>query len=587
MIVFTKKDLNSAIWIFIGMIILGILEVVGVVSIVPFMAVVANPQIVEENEYLNMIYVLGEFDNHSDFSVFLGFLMMCVIILINGYSAFMKWKITYFVRAQGYRLEMRMLKYYLSQHYVFFLNRSLPDIGKNILTEVERVVGGIVHPGLEVMSKGIVMIFIFALLIVVDPIVALSVFFLLGGSYLILFLLIKNKQKEMGLLTTAVIHDRFKLVNQVISGIKEIKLQGSEGSYVRHYDDFAKDYSNYLARNLIISQLPRYALETLAFGSIIVVIILSILRGDSGSDIIPMVSLYALAGYRLLPSLQTIFSSLTKIKFHLPILDILTDDLSKFTSANFDRSKTKLEVNKNIEFHAISYTYPNAQNPSLDQLNLVIEPNTIVGIVGGTGAGKTTLIDLLLGLLSIEYGRLSVNGVDITPQNIQSWQNSLGYVPQSIYLTDDTIASNIAFGIDEDNINFEDVVKSGEMAMLGQFIDTLPDGYMTMVGERGVRLSGGQRQRIGIARALYSKPNVLIMDEATSALDGITEDTVMQSIKKISHKKTIILIAHRLTTVEQCDVIHVMDNGKIVDSGTYDYLLENNNEFRKMAKVKK
>jgi ABC-type multidrug transport system fused ATPase/permease subunit len=584
--IFTIKDIKSSIGLFIGMIILGVLEVAGVVSIVPFMAVAANPLAAEENQYLNMIYTLGGFENYSDFSIFLGIVMLSIIILMNGFSAFMKWKITYFIRRYGYNLEMRLMKFYLNQPYIYFLNRNSSDIGKNVLTEVERVAGGIIHPLFEALAKIVVVLFIFITLIVVDPMVAFSVVVFLGGTYVLLFLFVKNKQKEIGVLTSSVIRERYLLVNQIISGIKEIKLRGTEGDYIERYKEPTSNYSKYLAQNVVVSQLPRYALEVLAFGSIILIVIASISQGKTGKDLIPIMSLYVFAGYRLLPSLQVIFSSLTKYKFHLPILDSLSKDLSKsFVPVNFIKSKQKLKLNNTIEINSVNYTYPNARAPSLNNLNLTIDVNTTVGIVGGSGAGKTTLIDLLLGLLPIKSGSMKVDESNITSDNIDDWKNSIGYIPQSIYLTDDTIANNIAFSAFESNVNLQKVINSGKIAMLDQFIDTLPDGYLTMVGERGVRLSGGQIQRIGIARALYDNPDVLIMDEATSALDGITEDLVMQSINNMAHKKTIVIIAHRMSTVKQCDIIHVMDNGSIVDSGSYEYLLENNKKFRRMAKI--
>ena len=585
LIIFSKKDVFKAAWLFVGMIVLGLLEVVGVVSIMPFMAIVSSPQIVEENVYINFLYVSGGFDNQSSFTVFLGFVMLSVIILTNCYSAFMKWKITYFVRMQGYLLEVRLLKYYLSQPYVFFLNRSTPDMEKNILTEIERFAGGIVHPGLEAISKIVVISFIFILLVIVDPVVAFGVLFVLGGSYISLFLFINKRQKAIGVETVKAIKKRYTLVNQIMSGVKEVKLREIEEAYVKRYAVPAYNYSNYLAQNLLVAQLPRYALETLAFGSLIVIIIISILRGNSGADIMPMLSLYAFAGYRLLPSLQTVFSNLTKFKFHLPILNNLVDDFVNYRSVDFGKSSEKLNLKKEIELSKVSYTYPNAHKPSLDQLNLIINPNTTVGIVGSSGAGKTTLVDIFLGLLNIDSGNFRVDGIDITPHNLQAWRNGAGYIPQSIYLTDDTIAANIAFGINKDDVNFEDIIKAGKLAMLDQFVNTLPDGYMTVIGERGVRLSGGQRQRIVIARALYNDPSLLIMDEATSSLDGITEDIVMESINNMAHQKTIIIIAHRITTVKECDIIHIMDNGRIIDSGTYKHLLKNNIRFRNMAKV--
>jgi len=584
-IVFTDKDRKTAFWLFLGMVLLGGFEVAGVMSIAPFMAVVSNPQIIEENHYLNLAYKFGEFNSHSEFAIFLGLAMLCILVLTNAFTAFMEWQITYFVRRQGFRLEMRLLNYYLHQPYVFFLNKGLSEIGKNLLTEVDRIASGIVHPGLEIISRIIVILFIFLLLVFVNPMVAFVVFIVLGGSYIFLYLLMKNKQEKIGKLTTNAIHERYKLVNQIISGIKEIKLRNIEDDYAERYYMPASSNADYLAKNHVVSSLPKYALETVAFGGIIFVIVLLISQGNSGEEIIPLMALYVFAGYRLLPSFQHVYSSLTKFKFSLPVLNIVAGDLSKKVTRRLNKKKDKIEVKEGFDFRSVNYAYPQSNKLAINQLSLKINSNTTVGIVGSSGAGKTTLIDLLLGLLPIESGSFHVDGVEITPENIQSWRNNVGYIPQRVYLSDETIANNIAFGVENGNYDLQKITESGNMAMLDQFVDDLPNGYETMIGDRGIRISGGQIQRIGIARALYSNPSVLVMDEATSALDGITENTVMEAINSLSHKKTIIMIAHRISTVKQCDVIHVMDKGEIVDSGTYESLLKNNVQFRMMAKV--
>jgi ABC-type multidrug transport system fused ATPase/permease subunit len=301
--------------------------------------------------------------------------------------------------------------------------------------------------------------------------------------------------------------------------------------------------------------------------------------------IMPVISLYVMAGYRLMPALQQIYSGLTQIKFNHSAFEALVHDFSISNNEKVEQIKhATIPFKDKFEISNLSFSYENTDTKTLDELNLIVYPNTTVGIVGSTGAGKTTLIDLILGLLVPESGSVSLDGVEINKHNISGWQNNIGYVAQSIYLTDDTIEANIAFAKSRDEININKAIKAAKMANLHEFITTLPEQYKTFVGERGVRLSGGQRQRIGIARALYNNPDVLVLDEATSSLDGITEEIIIDAMTSLSHKKTIIMIAHRLSTVKECDVIHLMANGKIVDSGTYEYLMTHSDEFRRMAK---
>jgi ABC-type multidrug transport system fused ATPase/permease subunit len=287
-----------------------------------------------------------------------------------------------------------------------------------------------------------------------------------------------------------------------------------------------------------------------------------------------------------MPALQQIYGSLANIKFHIPLLDMLVDELQETDLLNLSKNDlSAVDFHTKIQLKSISFQYANADLPTIDKLNMEIIPNTTIGIVGSTGSGKTTLVDIILGLLPIESGEMVADKVSINSSNIHNWQKNFGYVPQTIYLTDNTIAHNIAFSVSDQMINLNNVVEAAKLAELDEFVQTLPQKYNTYVGERGVRLSGGQRQRIGIARSLYNNPKILVLDEATSSLDGITENVVMDAIHNLAHKKTIIIIAHRLTTVEECDVIHMIDSGKITASGTYEELIGSNEQFRKMANV--
>ena len=292
-----------------------------------------------------------------------------------------------------------------------------------------------------------------------------------------------------------------------------------------------------------------------------------------------------MAGFRLLPAVQQIYSGITNFKFNLPALEKLYSDLSKAPVSAYEiNNQEPMVLSEDLEVNSLSYSYSNSKSLVLNKLNLKINANTTIGIVGSTGSGKTTLIDLLLGLLSPNSGSISVDGVEINDNNIRAWQQIVGYVPQSIYLNDDSIERNIAFAVPKNQVDKKLIKQVAKMANLDSFVESLPEKYNTVVGERGVRLSGGQRQRIGIARALYHSPSVIFLDEATSSLDGITENVIMEAIQNLSHKKTIVMVAHRLTTLKECDVIHLMQNGHIVDSGTYQQLVDNNKDFKEMAK---
>jgi ABC-type multidrug transport system fused ATPase/permease subunit len=305
-------------------------------------------------------------------------------------------------------------------------------------------------------------------------------------------------------------------------------------------------------------------------------------------QIIPTMGLYLLASYRLVPALQQIYQDMTMIKSTRPVLDAIYKDLvdcqTESHRTNTPRSAI-LQLKEYIEFCNVSFQYPKAKEPVIRDFNLTIRLNTTIGFVGTTGSGKTTTVDILLGLLNPLQGVLRVDGVEINKNNLPMWQANIGYVSQHIYLSDDTVARNIAFGVPDNEIDHQTIKQVARLANIHDFIaNELPSGYETEVGERGVRLSGGQRQRIGIARALYYNPSVLVLDEATSALDGITEDTVLDAIHNLAHKKTIIIIAHRLSTVKECDMVYMMEQGRIVAQGTYQELIGTNQQFRDMAK---
>ncbi len=581
------KERLTVCWLFLGVLVMSLLETAGVASIAPFMAVVTNPKMIHTNPYLQTVYQFFYFSNDNQFLIFVGLSALVVLTVSNSFSAFMIWRMTTFANMQGHRLANRILKNYLYQPYLFFLNRNSAELGKNILTEVDRIINGILTPGMQAISKLITACFIFIFLIVIDPVLSLCAAGLFSSGYLLIFSLARKRLHSLGEKSTEAVFRRFKTSDEAFSGIKDIKLRHQEGEFQGRFSIPSMASARYQAQALLISQLPRYALETIAFGGILSIVVFLISRELNSEQIVPLLALYALAGYRLMPAFQQIYQGISSARYHFPVLQVLGRDLQLEVEGVRDNpvADNPLQIQEALRLRDIEFSYSGSSAPVLNKLNLEIRNNTTVGFVGGSGGGKTTLVDVILGLLVPQHGELSVDGTPIDDKNRAAWQKNLGYVPQTIYLTDDTIECNIAFGVPRDRICEDQVRRASKLAELDEFIQSLPEGFDTPVGERGVRLSGGQRQRIGIARALYHNPEVLVLDEATSALDGVTESAVMDAIHNLTHKMTIIIIAHRLGTVKQCDEIHLIEKGVITQSGSYDYLLAHNQKFREMAQL--
>jgi HlyD family secretion protein len=338
---------------------------------------------------------------------------------------------------------------------------------------------------------------------------------------------------------------------------------------------------------MALTQVPRYFMELIAFGSMIA-LLLYLIASHNGTlgIILPILSVYALASFKLLPAFQQIYGSLATLKASIPAFESIQQDLIDSTQiqrTTLKLGKSNLHLKQQITFENVTFTYPGSREPVLKALNMSIPANSVVGIVGSSGAGKSTLIDILLSLIDPQQGHLKIDGVTVNGENRRSWQNTVGFVPQAIFLSEGTIAENVAFGIPENHIDLEKVQKALKLAHLTELVQGFEKGMNTTVGERGVQLSGGQRQRIGIARALYNEAKILVFDEATSSLDGITEKTIIDAIHDFSGKKTIIMIAHRIKTVQKCDQIFLVDKGQVVDQGTYQELMKKNEKFRNMA----
>lgn len=583
----TKEERRKFFLLILAMVAMGLIDVAGIASIMPFMAVVANPKVIQSNAYLSWAYHGLGFDSTTHFLITLGFVVFFTLLASNAMKAFVLHAELNFVHLRLYSLSRRLLHSYLGQPYVYFLGQNTAVLSKNILQEVSKFCHEVLRPCTQIFSRMVAATFIVCLLLVVDPVLAVTIVSVLGGAYAVIYVIIQRKLARIGEERFSANEERSKIASEAFGGIKDLKMLHCEDYFLERFSHQARKAESKMVSYGLMSQLPSYIMEVTAFGGILIIVLYFLfVKQDFGSTL-PVIALYAFAGVRLMPALQGIFSALTILRFNLPIVESLHRDIAGGGAVTSHRGAavTPLPFEKAITLSSIVFSYPDADAPVIDRLDLSIEKNSSIGLVGGTGSGKTTTVDLILGLLAPQEGLLSVDGVPVTEGNVMQWHRNIGYVPQHIYLCDDTVTGNIAFGVPPEEIDMEAVERAARVANLHEFVvGELPQGYQTQVGERGVRLSGGQRQRIGIARALYHDPDVLIMDEATSALDGVTEDAVIQALQNLSGKKTIVTIAHRFTTLKECDVIYVMDKGRIVEQGSYAELSATSRRFQAMAR---
>jgi HlyD family secretion protein len=567
-------------------VLVAVSELLGVASIAPFMAVVGDVGLLEGAGLLAKLYSLSGLSDAYEFMFSLGVLVLFFLTISALLSIFTMWKLFMFATAVGAELANRLFTHYVNQNWLFYASGSTAELTKKIANESTRVTSLVILQVMQINARLVAVILLVALLFLVDPLVAVFAFFIIASAYGVLFKLIKLRLQTNGQIISTTLTERFKLMNEAFGGIKDILLLGHSSYFIDKFTDMSEKLAVSEGKNNVIAFVPKYFMELVAFGAMIL-LVLYMLATENGNlgVILPVLSLYALAGMKLLPSLQQIYFSTSQIKGNLAAFDAIKSDLmaSWYDDKKVQNVSQQLKPRQSIRLNDISFTYPEKEQPALNGLTISIPVNALVGIVGPSGSGKSTAIDVLLGLIQPQTGCVVIDDTPIDDHNRRAWQNAIGFVPQSIFLSEGSIAENVAFGIPEKEIDFEQVKKSLKLAHLDELLDSLEQGIHTKVGERGVQLSGGQRQRIGIARALYHEADVLVFDEATSALDGITEKAIMQAIHDFSGQKTIVMIAHRLKTVEKCDQIYFVDQGRVVDQGSYQALLQGNERFRNMA----
>lgn len=587
----TPRERWQAALIFAFMLPNALMQVAGIASVMPFIAVLAQPELVESNAVIAKVHLIFGEPPVPRFLALLAGMALALLVGSNALYATTTWLILRFSYMRINTLSQRLLNLYLHQDYSFFLSRNPADLAKNILAEVNQLVSGFLMPLLQLASSAIVITAILVLLVLAEPRVALSVGLALGGAYGLVYAIFRGRLRTLGARRLEANRRRFRAAHETFGAIKDLKVSGRERYYLDRYQRASYAFASTQSKVQLIAQLPRYALESIAFGIVLVVALYLALSADGASGALPMIALYAMAGHRLMPALQKLFDSAAILRHSAPVVERISQEFKEGRDiAEYAEGVAKpegsqdLRLEDGLELKGIVYRYEGMSDPVLKGINLRIDAHTTVAFVGASGAGKSTLVDIILGLLRPECGEILIDGVPLVGTRRLEWRRHVGYVPQAIYLADDTVRQNIALGIPARDIDDEAVIAAAKAAAIHDFIvNDLPAGYDTVTGDRGVRLSGGQRQRIGIARALYSNPDLLILDEATSALDGSTEAAVMDAIERLSGDKTIIMVAHRLTTVRNCNRLFFLGNGRLIASGTYDELLTNEPEFRRMA----
>jgi len=561
----------------------GLVDTLGAVSILPLLALLAAPDVALAQFPFPMLSSLTGLNAPHDLLVFICVLSLTLILVGQGLRAASSYLSARFARQQELLLAVRLFRNRLAGRYETFLHRNATELGRTTLGDAELLVQGFVAPLLQVVAQGLVLVCIGALLVLVNPIAALSMATAIGGSYGLILWSTRAYLRKIGKERHASAAARSKAVHEAYFGIKETKLRGAEPYFLEQMEKHSRVYAKHQATASVLSEIPRFGLEAIVFGVIIVMLLLLLNEpGRALANVLPTMGLFAFAGVRLFPALQLLYAALNTLNFNREVLDRLEPEFAMLEPPMLEKAEdySPIPLKKEVRLVDASYHYPQTQRASIERVSMVIPALATVGIVGATGAGKTTLVDILLGLLSPHQGSLEVDGVKITGELCRRWQRSIGYVPQSIFLADDTIRANIALGIEPNCIDDDRVRRAARLAQLDDYVmRQLPQGYATVVGDRGILLSGGQRQRIGIARALYHDPDLVVFDEATSALDPQTEGAVMDAIFNAGRAKTAIIISHRLSSVRQCDMIFVLDDGRCVASGTYQELMQAGGRF--------
>ena len=573
MILLDRKQKQKMILLVFLMLIGAVLETLGVSMILPVMNVVIEKNAVQNHRYLQVICDIFHI-GYDDTRTLMIFVMtgLIVIFAVKNIFLFFQQKVQLkFVYTNQFATSRRMMINFMERPYEYYLNADTSVIQRSITSDVNNMYGLILSL-LQLVSEGIVFVCLVAVSLVTDVVMSITVAVLLVAALLIIKCVLKPIMRKAGEENQDYYSGLYKWIDQSVMGIKEIKIANKENYFINEYAKCGAGYVNAVQRYNLYNATPRLLIETVAIAGMILYVMISLLQGANVEEIMPQIGLLAVAAMRLIPCANRINNHLTSISYFEPFFMGVSDNLQEeirdenidYDEASYQKNieVEKLTIKEKIELRDIVYKYPNTEVLIFDHADMEIPIGKSVGIVGTSGAGKTTVVDILLGLLRLQSGEILADGVEVR-DHYQSWLKNIGYIPQTIFMIDSTIRKNVAFGYADEDIDDEKVWRALKEAQLDEFVRGLPEGLDTGIGERGIRLSGGQRQRIGIARALFEDPEVLVLDEATSALDNETEAAIMDSINRLHGRKTLIIIAHRLQTIEKCDMVYRVENGKV------------------------
>lgn len=570
MVLLDRQQKKKMVLLVFLMLIGAILETLGVSMIVPVMTVVVEENAVEKHVYMQVICDIFHINDTRDLMI-LVMVALAVIFAVKNVFLFFQQKMQLrFVYTNQFATSRRMMINFMKRPYEYYLNADTAVIQRSITSDVNNMYGLILSL-LQLISEGIVFVFLAIVCLLTDVWMSITITILLIAVLLIIKCVLKPIMKKAGEENQEYYSGLYKWIDQSVMGIKEIKIANKESYFINEYSRCGAGYVGAVQRYNLFNSTPRLLIETVAIAGMILYMMIQLLNGTQVEDIMPQLTMLAFVAMRLIPCANRINNHLTSIAYFEPFFMGVSDNLQEeirddkidYGEETYQKKVDveKLPIKKEILLENITFKYPNTDVLIFDHADMVIPIGNAVGIVGTSGAGKTTIVDIMLGLLQVETGRILADNVDVR-EHYASWLKNIGYIPQTIFMIDSSIRKNVAFGCADEDIDDNKVWEALKEAQLDEFVRGLPEGLDTGIGERGIRLSGGQRQRIGIARALFEDPEVLVLDEATSALDNETEAAIMDSINRLHGRKTLIIIAHRLQTIEKCDMVYRVENGK-------------------------
>lgn len=565
--IFSKRDKYKIALLLCIMVAGSFLELLGVAVFQPFVNIIMMPDSIQENPYLARIYQMFGCSTTESFLTVVALGIIVIYVVKNVYLWVEQDLIMKFTYGMQQKLSTRLLTTYLSEPYTFHLNKNIAELQRSMQEDTGLFTQVLMHT-LQLVAEVVVCIVLGVYLFTVSNSITVVIVGLLILCVVLFTKITKRFTEQLGKEAQVYKGKLYQWVNQSLGGVKEVKVLNREEFFVSSYKKYYGLYIKGVRINRLLSITPKYMVEAVCMTGLLIAIIIKLNFGHGElENFIPQLATFAVAAFRLLPSVGRINEHVNNILYAVPSVDLIYGDLKgieDYQESKGEEEGKEWSFEHGITAKHITYAYPNTDTNVLEDANCVIPKGKTVAFIGSSGAGKTTMADIILGLLAPQRGKILVDDIDVF-KNLTMWHHQIGYIPQVIYLSDDTIRNNIAFGIHEDQIDEEAVRTALKKAQLAEFVDTLPDGLDTIVGDRGVRLSGGQRQRIGIARALYHDPEILVLDEATSALDNETETAVMEAIESLQGSKTMIIIAHRLTTIQNADIIYEVGDGKVTE----------------------